>query len=582
MLRKHSQASTDKKRPLGMTERSLGRTPTVDVACAKEVAELMGQHQLSAVQFRYTAGLDALAKQHVSSFAKLVDRNRLAPGRTITVGTACTGSAADKFSFEAMEKAFQTEVPGFRIRFVFNCEIVTWKQQFIRRIHLGYAASEDELKGDPTSSEPCMFGDIVLLGGADAHCYTHGGKCPVQGVDLFVVCTSCKDYSKANSTLRVGHVITQQTSTGGSAQTLRGMLDYIDAHRPGMIIFENVDAIDDSVRTDLAGLGGKSEFSDMDLICAEWANRGYEAQRVHVNTESFGLPTVRRRLVASGVLTIANPSLCFKERDTQAVFRTMRSLLGVCPRRCASAADYILPQYDTAVERELQRRVAKGAKNVPYNIGNAMKAASGLGVKWGTFPPQQALAQSPWYMTLTAEQRDALCFSLHYHPNPLLLRDCGQSLNRVRVSTIDVKKNHLAPTMMPKQLCMVFDQVQPPRLLLGRESLWVQGFPIGDEDVSHILDTVSEAHLADLAGNMVSTPVFLGLVMASIAALPWRSTEASATELSATLKGENENAMDSFALCAGLPLPPPPPQQSSAGGPLLRRFKAARSGLGPS
>ena len=49
--------------------------------------------------------------------------------------------------------------------------------------------------------------------------------------------------------------------------------------------------------------------------------------------------------------------------------------------------------------------------------------------------------------------------------------------------------------MMPKQLCMVFDQVQQPRLLLGREALWMQGFPIGDEDAAILLDKELEQFL---------------------------------------------------------------------------------------
>ena len=56
-------------------------------------------------------------------------------------------------------------------------------------------------------------------------------------------------------------------------------------------------------------------FNNMDLTCAEWAARGYETQRCHVNTVNLGIPHCRRRLVVVAVLTVANPSVCFQERE---------------------------------------------------------------------------------------------------------------------------------------------------------------------------------------------------------------------------------------------------------------------------
>ena len=55
--------------------------------------------------------------------------------------------------------------------------------------------------------------------------------------------------------------VSQQTSTpGGFAQTLRGVNEYIEAHRPTIILFENVDGIDESKENDM---------SDMDVICSQ-------------------------------------------------------------------------------------------------------------------------------------------------------------------------------------------------------------------------------------------------------------------------------------------------------------------------
>ena len=63
--------------------------------------------------------------------------------------------------------------------------------------------------------------------------------------------------------------------------------------------------------------------------------------------------------------------------------------------------------------------------------------------------------------------------------------------------------------------------------MLGRESLALQGFPIGVLDVMQALvrreeDKLTERLFGDLAGNMVSTPVMLAVVMATMTVLDWR------------------------------------------------------------
>ena len=104
-----------------------------------------------------------------------------------------------------------------------------------------------------------------------------------------------------------------------------------------------------------------------------------------------------------------------------------------------------------------------------------------------------------------------------------MLRDCSQSLGRTRVSVFDEGTGrHIAPTVTPGQLMMLFDGDKSPRLLLGREALWLQGFPILAKSVAPVLESESESFLTDLAGNMVSTPVLLGLLLSTMCALSWR------------------------------------------------------------
>ena len=104
-----------------------------------------------------------------------------------------------------------------------------------------------------------------------------------------------------------------------------------------------------------------------------------------------------------------------------------------------------------------------------------------------------------------------------------MLRDCSQSLGRTRVSVFDEETDrHIAPTVTPGQLMMLFDGDETPRILLGREALWLQGFPILEESMANLLDSESESFLTELSGNMVSTPVLLALLLSTISALSWR------------------------------------------------------------
>jgi site-specific DNA-cytosine methylase len=332
-------------------------------------------------------------------------------------------------------------------------------------------------------------------------------------------------------------LVTSHTTTpGGSAQTLRGLNAYIEAHRPTILLFENVDTIDDSRALDM---------SDMDGL------RGYETQKVVCNASQFGLPAARKRLLALAVLVRASPSVDFTDRSLEVVFATMRSLIRVCERVPECASQAILPEDDSRVIAELVRRQEHWTKSKQstYNVKTAMSTASGLGVPWGTFSAPAVLKESPWFSTITPEQQDALAFSFVQSPAPLLLRDARNSLGRVRVSVMEEGK-HRAQAMLPSQCLFVFDGVQHPRCLLGCEAFQLQGFPIDDERIQGVMAEFPQSFQQELAGNMVATPVLLALAMASITSLSWRRT--CTTDVTRAVKAEDSaDAWNAFQLCVG-------------------------------
>ena len=435
-----------------------------------------------------------------------------------------------------MEGAYREYLPDITFLYKFNCEINEKKREWIMKLHkaLQHDASPDSV------CVPCMFEDITHLGAGEAYCYVHEKICMIPSVGIFLCPTSCKDISKYNKN-RMQGLVTQHTSTpGGFAQTLMGLMAYIEAHRPAIILFENVDGIDNPK---------ENNISDMDLICSEWHSRGYETQKVESNASQFGLPAARKRLLAMAVLCHASPSVVFGDRPVDQVFHTLRSLIKVGERTPECATKAILPEGNENVLSELVRRQKHTAnsKRSPYNMKNAMNTASALNVPWGTFPPPAELKDSAWFATLTPEQQDALAFSFHQAPGRVLLRDCRNSLGRVRVSTFDAGK-HRAQTMVPSQSLIVFDGLQPPRCLLGREALVLQGFPVDDGRIQGVIKEFSESFLQDLAGNMVATPVLLALAAASVSSLTWRRT--CTTDVTTAVKEEDvANAWGALQLC---------------------------------
>ena len=148
-------------------------------------------------------------------------------------------------------------------------------------------------------------------------------------------------------------------------------------------------------------------------------------------------------------------------------------------------------------------------------------------------------------------------------------------------------------TLMPNQVLFVSDGDKVPRLILGREALALQGFPIDVLDIMDPDGTLwSEATLHDLAGNMVPAPGMQCAMMVAMEAAPWIDIEHSCcihddqAELDATFmreledglmyqEAEQEGAVAASCLPSHEPLRPvhPPPAKFSRG--MLSRLLSA-------
>ena len=193
-----------------------------------------------AEDFVSGAWLEKFAADNLSGFQAFLGQEEAlgplghGPGRlTLTWGSACSGSEGAYFVMHALSDAFEEAKMDVTLVHKFSCESDKRKRQWIRSVVANGRATHSRTS---------------LTGNSEAWCDVHTGRpCQIPPVDVLMIGTRCEDLSKLNGPVdRKKLVLFQATSKGGSAQTHR-FKDYVASHAPLMIVYENVDAIDDKV-----------------------------------------------------------------------------------------------------------------------------------------------------------------------------------------------------------------------------------------------------------------------------------------------------------------------------------------------
>ena len=190
----------------------------------------------------------------------------------------------------------------------------------------------------------------------------------------------------------------------------------------------------------------------------------------------------------------------------------------------------MLSDDDDHVKNELRRleEERETSRDGGFDIGKPMEIAKANGIDWNYFPPLASMEASRWYQTLSVQQKRSLDFSMAVDKRPHFFRDARCSFGRTRVSNRDEDGQAIAGTFLPNQMLFVFDEKdkrREPRIVLGRENLALQGFPI--DIIDKMKGSFTETLITDLAGNMVSTTVFLAILMSAMASLSWIPPEAN-------------------------------------------------------
>lgn len=421
---------------------------------------------------------------------------------TLTWGTICSGSEVMLLVLMALASAYAARGVSLKFKHAFSCEIVPCKQTWIRSLFRELAVEEG-----------CLFSRAEQMGGTKAYCVRHAKECVIPCVDLLVTGTSCKDFSKASRAHQKPGVLNSKASLGGSAQTFWGVMSYLQAHVVSMLLFENVDTLDENASPDC-------ERSYLETIRTYLHEVGMSSMSILTDCQLFALPQERRRYYILALRNAAATHFDFGLRPCKAVFQVCIDNLKQCQKTPPCLSEVFLKDDHAAVEKQLNFRTAQGSENTQYNVAASISAFRAQGLAWGTMLPEDSgLAQSPWYPTLSSRQRSALQFSQNERPGDTMCRDISQSLQRIRYSK-KVDERHVAMCQIPEQLVWLEVPGHHPRLQLAIESLMLQGFPL--QKVPTLCEKTSEHTMAALAGNMMAATVPLAIIASLFESVTWR------------------------------------------------------------
>ena len=108
--------------------------------------------------------------------------------------------------------------------------------------------------------------------------------CRVEDIDILFCSTSCKDLSKMNANKDcVRTILNGKDTPGASVQTCNGLCRLMDAVRPDILIFENVEDMADRKQE------GKS---DLAIAIERFNAMGYQVQVAYCNSSVYALSLI--------------------------------------------------------------------------------------------------------------------------------------------------------------------------------------------------------------------------------------------------------------------------------------------------
>ncbi|KAF9266900.1 hypothetical protein L218DRAFT_1074749 [Marasmius fiardii PR-910] len=403
-------------------------------------------------------------------------------GRKLRVATMCSGTESPLLALELIQKSMKEQYSvDLQVEHVFSCEIEPFKQAYIER----------------NFHPPLLFRDVCELGNDQAHT-AYGALATVPGdVDLLVAGTSCVDYSNLNNEKQ------DIDANGESGRTFRGMMSWVNIHRPPLVILENVCS------------------APWDRVKEKFEQHGYSAEYARVDTKFYYIPHTRTRVYLVAV-DARKSSVPAKWKDM-----VMNEL-----RRPASSTldEFLLPSDDPRIHQARQKLVTES-----YNAGDRKSGRT----DWGRCESRHQRARLEEELgnkrPLTSWEEGGTCKLLDFAwtdwgaaqvervwdlMDISLLRDAKRGFDpsyRTQVwnlsqnvdRTIGSGKVGICPCLTPSMIPYITNRGGP---MVGLEALSMQGLPVD----KLLLTRETEDQLADLAGNAMSTTVVGTCIIAAL------------------------------------------------------------------
>jgi len=224
--------------------------------------------------------LTNLAQHNNAMMQPVVDR--VAEPLELRFCTVCSGSEIFVLAMASLMHMYNSMGIAVTFIYTFGCENKPFVQDWMMRLLslIANGLPDIYLVIDPG----CLFEKAECLGQEVAFCKKHNKHCPVPSSDLCAAGTSCKDFSRASSSYDKGtNISDMQTSIGGSADTLHGLLAYLVRHLVSIIFWENVENVDEDIDS-----SDKAAKSHLDVIRDKIHKIGYASLPFLTDAHIFG------------------------------------------------------------------------------------------------------------------------------------------------------------------------------------------------------------------------------------------------------------------------------------------------------
>ncbi|OCH91470.1 hypothetical protein OBBRIDRAFT_812104 [Obba rivulosa] len=402
-------------------------------------------------------------------------------GRKMRVATMCSGTESPLLALDLIRRAIlEQHGLDFEIEHVFSCEIEPFKQAYIER----------------NFQPPLLFRDVCELGDGVATT-AYGALAPVPGdVDMLIAGTSCVDYSNLNNQKQ------DIDGQGESGRTFRGMMSWVEQHRPPLVILENVCS------------------APWDKVVKYFDKIDYSAANCRVDTKNYYIPHTRTR----GYLLAVN------QKDSKLPKRWLEKIKEYKRPASATLDAFLLPSDDPRIHQARQKLVSESYNAVDRRTGRTdwgrcesrhqrARLDESLGSKrpltsWeeGGFCKMPDFAWNDWGIGQVERVWDLMDISFLRSAKKGVdpsyksqVWNLSQNVDR----TIGSGKAGICPCLTPSMIPYITNRGGP---MVGLEALSMQGLPVDEL----LLTRETEDNLADLAGNAMSTTVVGTCMLAAL------------------------------------------------------------------